>query len=70
MSVLELSWLTEPEDERSGCGIAVVVVHFVVDVCLNSVGTQNYMPKRVRCVQFEAALKTLIVTVIGGKVAH
>ena len=44
-SVLELPWLTKPEDERSGCGIAVVVVHFVMGVCLNSVGTQNYMPK-------------------------
>jgi hypothetical protein len=46
MIVLELPWLTKPEDERSGCGIAVVVVHFVVDVCPNLVRTQNYMPER------------------------
>ena len=69
-SVLELPWLTKPEDERSGCGIAVVVVHFVVDVCLNLVRAQHYMPKRVRHVQFEAAQKALTVAVIGRRVAH
>ena len=60
---MKKAWRSKP------CGSATFVAAWP-KLSLNLVGTQNYMPKRVRHVQFEAALKALTVAVIGRRVAH